>query len=499
MRHAHRFATLPQWSRRGFLRAAGLAAAGLALPSSLVGCGDGGSSGASETAIPLTVDPAVPWWLQNGFDPVFDELSSTDLEVVRGRVPSELNGLYVRNGSNPQHSDSPHWFFADGMVHGVRFERGRPVWYGNKYLRTPIYEAGRRFNDPETGPPIGGNNQSNVSCIYHAGKLLSSGEVGFPYLVDPSDLSTIGVHDFGGMLQTSFTAHPKIDPVTGYLHFFGYWFLPPYLTYLVADADGQVLSRQEVPVGASSMIHSFAITETDAVFWEGPVLFDIVAAATGADNPFKWTSSYGSRIGVMPLGGDPADIRWVEIPNCYVFHEVNAFRDGDEVVLDVCRHDSIFDNGKDLEDSAVSLRRWHINTAGTDLTFREEIVLDRELELPSRDRRIVGRPYRYGWFLAAREHPDTLDLGGIVGLDYRTGRVREWEPGTNRHANEALFVPGGPGEAEGWLLSLVYDRGSDSTNLCILDPLRVDRGPIAEIRLPRRVPHGFHAAWVPSA
>jgi carotenoid cleavage dioxygenase-like enzyme len=69
---------------------------------------------------------------------------------------------------------------------------------------------GVRFNEPGL-PPIGGNNQSNVSPVYHAGKLLTSGEIAFPYQIDPSDLSTIGVYDFDGALETSFTAHPKID------------------------------------------------------------------------------------------------------------------------------------------------------------------------------------------------------------------------------------------------------------------------------------------------
>jgi len=498
MKHASRFATLPAWSRRDFLRAAGVAAAGLTLPRALIGCGDGGSdAGMADAAIPLTVDPSRGWWLQNGFEPVFDELSSDALVVTRGHIPRELSGLYVRNGSNPQKADSPHWFFGDGMVHGVRFEAGRAAWYGNRYVRTPLYEQGISFGQPNTPPPIGGNNQSNVSCVYHAGKLLSSGEVGFPYQLDPSDLSTIGPYDFGGQLLTSFTAHPKIDPATGYLHFFGYWFAPPFVTYLVADASGQVIHRQEVPVGASTMMHSFAITERDVVFWDLPVLFDLQAAIRG-EIPFGWQPDYGARIGIMPLGGDAAAIRWAEIDPCYVFHEVNAYRDGDDVVLDVCRYDRVFDHGSDLPESNVSLRRWRVDTGGDALHVQDEIVLDRELELPSRDRRIIGRPHRYGWFVTSRNRTDTLDLAGIASMDYRSGRLREWDPGPNRHANEALFVPGGPGEGEGWLLTLVYDRADAASDLCILDPLRVDRGPIAEIRLPRRVPHGFHAAWVPA-
>jgi carotenoid cleavage dioxygenase len=496
MKRASRFATLPAWSRRDFLRVSGLAAAGLALPSALLsGCGSSsGGTGGGQQSTPLTVDPATPWWLQNGYEPVFDELDVADL-AVKGHIPSELNGLYVRNGSNPQAGDSPHWFFGDGMVHGVRFERGRAAWYRNRYIRTPLYLEGRGFDSGL--PPVGGNNQSNVSCVWHGGTLLTSGEVGFPHRLNPGDLSTMGVHDFDGALLTSFTAHPKIDPVTGYLHFFGYWFVPPYLTYSVADATGRVIHRQEIEVAASTMIHSFAITEQDVIFWELPVLFDLAGAINGADNPFYWKAEYGARIGVMPLGGLASEIRWVEIDPCYVFHEVNAYREGDEVVLDLCRHDHMFAND-DLDDTELTLRRWRIGTGGTQLTFSEEIVTDQQFELPSHDRRFSGRKHRYGWFVESRPHDASVDLGGIGRFDYQTGRSLLWDAGLHRHANEAFFVAGGRGEGDGWLLTLVYDRAEDATDLCILDAHRPDRGPVAEIRLPRRVPHGFHAAWVPA-
>jgi carotenoid cleavage dioxygenase-like enzyme len=493
MKHASRLATLPFWSRRQFLRASGLAALGLAAPPWLYGCGDDGS-GTGSKATPLSVDPSVPWWLQNGFAPVLDERDATELQV-RGRIPSQLSGLYVRNGSNPQSGESPHWFFGDGMLHGVRFERGRAVWYGNRYVRTNLYEDGVGFTTSR--PPIAGDNQSNVSAVYHAGRLLTSGEVGFPYQIDPRDLSTIGVHDFGGALKTSFTAHPKIDPATGYLHFFGYWFAPPYLTYDVADQNGDVVQSQSIAVGASTMIHSFAITASDVIFWELPVLFSIEAVVAGANNPFVWMPDYGARIGVMPLGGEASQIRWVEIDPCYVFHEVNAYRDGDEVVIDVCRHDHMFDHD-DLPDTQSDVRRWRVNTAGDQLTFRDEVVLERELELPSHDRRFTGRRHRYGWFVDSRPRPDTLDLAGTAMIDYQSGEVRIWQPGLNRHTDEAFFVAGGSGEGEGWLLTFVYDHVAATTDLVILDALRVERGPIAEIRLPRRVPHGFHGVWIPA-
>jgi carotenoid cleavage dioxygenase len=484
----------PYWNRRAFLRHAGLAALGFALPGGLAaGCGDDGEGGG--VATPLSVDPSRPWWLQGNFAPVFDEREDFDLPV-RGAIPPALNGLYVRNGSNPQRADSPHWFFGDGMIHGVRLENGRAVSYRNRYVQTPLYEQGISFGDPST-PPFGPNNQSNVSVVYHGGRLLTSGEIGFPFEIDPTDLSTIGAYDFNRRLNTSFTAHPKIDPATGNLHFFGYWFLPPYLTYHVADPSGRIVHSQEIDVAQPTMIHSFAITERDAVFWECPVVFDLEAALAGETNPFKWTPAYGARIGLLPLGGRARDIRWVEIEPCYVFHEVNAFRDGDDVVIDVCRHDRMF-AGEDLGQTELTIRRWRVHTAGAALRFSEEVVSAVQFELPTHDRRLTGRRHRYGWFVDTRPHPLSVDLAGTGLIDYQTGDIRAWDPGLARHSNEALFVPGGAAEGEGWLLTYVHDHRTDESVLAILEALHVEDGPVAEILLPRRVPHGFHGVWVPA-
>lgn len=486
---AHSSAFDPPLRRRSFLRGAALLAGGALLPSWLPGCGSSGG----EEALPLEVDASLPWWLQNNFEPVLDELDATDLPV-RGLIPTELDGIYVRNGSNPVAGDSPHWFLGDGMLHGVRFQGGRAVWYRNRWVRTSLFE--NRVPPSQLGLPIGGNNHSNVSPVYHAGRLLTSGEVGFPYEVDPDDLSTIGVHDFGGRLNTSFTAHSKIDPATGFLHFFGYWFAPPYLTYHVADAAGALIHSEEIPVGAPTMIHSFAITERDVIFWELPVLFDARGLAVHGF-PYLWNDSYGARIGILPLGGPARSIRWVEIEPCYVFHELNAFRDGDDVVIDVCRHPRMMD-GERFANLPPRLHRWRVGTGGTALRFRDELIDDAvEYEFPMHDRRFTGRRTRHGWFGQPRPHPQTVDFGGLQHIDFERGDIRRWDPGAHRHCGEPFFVPGGSGEGEGWLLSFVYDRARGTSDLAILDAQRVEAGPIAEVRMPRRVPHGFHGAWIP--
>ncbi len=493
-------------SRRDILRWSLLGGAAIPMTSLLAACGGDGTSSATRrqpvpggpttTSVSGTTDA---WWLQGNFAPVTREVEAFDLEVVAGAIPPTLRGLYVRNGSNPQSGDSTHWFFGDGMVHGVKLEDGTAAWYRNRYVRTALYESRTGFGE---GPPGGAANQSNVSAIWHGGRLLTSGEVGLPFELSTADLGTIGTHDFGGRLTTAFTAHPKVDPATGRLHFFGYGFTPPYLTYHVAAPDGTLVSSTEVPVGASTMIHDFTITETDAVFWELPVLFDLEAATRWIRDkssgvfPYRWAPEYGARIGVMPLDGPGTAIRWFDIDPCYVFHGVNAHRSGDDVVLDVCRLSSMFAPNQRLGGD-LSLRRWTVDTVRG--SVRDEVVdADRPGELPSRDPRRVGRKQRYGYFVQTRDNPDTVDLGGLVKRDYRTGRVETWDPGPSGHTGEWLFVPDGSSADEdaGYLLTFLYDDTRRTSQLVIVDATDVRAGPVARIAIPQRVPYGFHATWV---
>ncbi len=473
--------------------------------------GDGAAGRGATTALPTapsgtvplmddTYDPARPYWLQGNFAPVTTEIEVFDLPVS-GALPPELSGLYVRNGSNPVTGESPHWFLGDGMVHGIRLERGKARWYRNRYVRTPLYERGAGLLSG--GPPGKAANQSNVSVIRHAGRLLTLGEIGFPFELSTDDLSTVGAYDYAGRLTTAMTAHPKIDPATGKLHFFGYGFMPPYLTYHVAAADGTLERSDEIAVAGPTMMHDFAITDRDAVFWELPVVFDLQAAirsvqGDGGAFPFRWDPGYGARIGVMPLDGPASAIRWVEIEPCFVFHGANAYRDGDTVVVDVCRLSSAFDTGGDFGESSV--RRWKIDTAGAALSFREEQLSDVQMDLPAIDRRRVGLRHRTAWYVTIDERgPAPFEFSGILGLDSVNGRVDRWEPGPGYRAGEVVFAPAGGSDDEGWLLLFAYDKARGASDFVVLDAGDVAAGPVARVELPVRVPYGFHGWWVPDS
>ena len=199
--------------------------------------------------------------------------------------------------------------------------------------------------------------------------------------------------------------------------------------------------------------------------------------------PFSWDPSYGARIGVLPLGADGAQVVWSEIDPCYVFHGVNAFRQGSEVVVDVCRHATMFQGG--TLGSDLTLRRWTVDTDTGRAT--EEVVDERsDMELPSRDLRRTGREHRHGYFSQNRPAEDTVDLGGVIKHDYRTGERAVWDPGPTEHSGEWFFVgdAGGDADDEGWLLSYVTDEATMRSRFVVLDATDVDAGPVASVALP---------------
>ena len=275
-----------------------------------------------------------PLYLQGHLAPVADETEGHDLPVT-GALPPELSGRYVRNGPNPRPGQDPrHWFIGDGMLHGVRLENGRARWYRNRWVRTAARD-GASYIGPDGRPDLTAVT-ANTSVIRHAGRILALVESGLPHQVS-DELDTLGPYDFGGRLTTAMTAHPKEDPATGELHFFGYGAVPPFLTYHRATAAGELAESREIPVPGPTMMHDFAITDRHVVWLDLPVTFD--ARLLGRGMPYRWDDGYGARIGVMPQRGTGA-VRWLEVEPGYVFHVGNAREDAaGRIVLDAVRYD----------------------------------------------------------------------------------------------------------------------------------------------------------------
>jgi carotenoid cleavage dioxygenase len=439
-------------------------------------------------------DLDLPFHLRGNHAPVAEEITAFDLPV-EGALPPELDGLFVRNGPNPRSGTSPHWFAGDGMLHGVRLERGRASWYRNRYVRTPSFLDEQRAVIGEGGIDLTAGGPANTHVIEHGGRILALVEIAHPCEVGP-ELETVGMHDFEGRLTTAMTAHPKRCPRTGELHFFGYGFAPPLLTYHVADAQGRLIRSEEIPVAGPTMIHDFAITDEHALFLDLPVVFDGERAMQGG-MPFGWSDSYGARIGVLERGAPGGRTRWLEIDPCYVFHPVNAWAEGERVVLDVARYPQLWRERSDRFDTA-SLHRFEIDLAAGRVS--ETALDERPVEFPRIDERRAGGHHRFGYAVGSFS-AEAGSSSYLLKYDFHRGEGLEHRFGDAGAVSEGVFVPAadGTGEDEGWVLSLVYDGSSNSSSFVVLDAGAFEGPPIARIPLPQRVPFGFHGSWVPAA
>lgn len=439
-------------------------------------------------------------YLTGNFAPVRDELSVTELTVT-GALPPALAGRLLRNGPNPIAPDPSnyHWFNGDGMIHAVELADGRAVSYRNRWVRTDQACAQLGETPPADQPDevfVGGSTTANTHIVGHAGKLLALTEVCLPTEVR-ADLSTVGRYDFDGALASPMTAHPKHDPETGELVFFGYDIAgPPYLRYHVADASGALIRTEAITLPAPVMMHDFAITEHYVVWFDLPVVYDFSLLD---DRPFpaEWRPGNGARVGVMPRDGGDADVTWIDIEPCYVYHPANAWEENGRVVVDVPRYATAF--ARELTgpaDGVSRYERWTIDTAAG--TVASDILDDRSQEFPRINENVLGRRHRYT-YATLTTFGDTVDLCGTVKYDHdrNTSEVQTFS--RVGHAGEPIFVadPDATSEDDGWVLSVVYDETNGTSSLYVVDATDFAGDPVAIVELPQRVPYGFHGSWIP--
>ena len=430
--------------------------------------------------------------------PETEEQTLSELKIT-GTIPGELDGRFVRTGANPLSGTSAHPFFGDGMLHGVRLRDGNAEWYRNRYVQTPfITNPSIDILDPAVMMDMK-SSKANTHVIGHAGKILALEEGHFPYEIG-GDLSTVGPTDFDGALKGSFTAHPKICPVTGELLAFGYSAFEPYLRYLRVSAEGKLVQTENITVGGPTMMHDFNITRNHIIIMDLPAVFDMQLAMSG-DMPIRWDDDYPARLGVMPRNGNDAQVKWYDINPCYVFHPMNSYEDGDTIVLDVARFSHMWRDSS-MDFPAPELWRWTINTNTGKVS--EEQIDDQPAEFPRVADSVTGLKHRYGYMMNMSEAGTPDDpmtaAGGILKYNRDTGERTQIEFGRGRVGGEAVFVPSAnpKSEDDGYLMTYLYDAHTDTSRFVIMDASTMDNTPVASIELPR-VPNGFHGSWIPAS
>lgn len=439
-------------------------------------------------------------YISGNYGPIEHEVTAFDLPVI-GELPADLAGRYLRNGPNPIEAVDPsthHWFMGDGMVHGLRLLDGQAKWYRNRYVGSPNVARikgtadipGPNFN----GSPSGAN--TNVGGF--AGTTWAMVEAGGTPVEMTYELESVARNDFFGTLPGAFTAHPKVDPKTGEMHAMVYawaqWM--DHVQYVVVGTNGMVRRTVDIPLPGMSMLHDMSLTNKYAIVYDQPVTVDFDLAFAGRF-PFRWNPGYGNRVGLLPREGDVSSIVWIDVPVGYSFHPMNAYDTADgRVIIDLCTYDRIFD--KDIlgpfEDTLARLERWTLDPVKRAVSV--DVIDDRPNEFPRHRGSLTAQEYRYGYCAS----PSLVTGAGWPTLkhDLVAGTTQVFDHGPSRAAGEPVFVsrPDAKAEDDGWLVTFVHDLAEGTAEFAVLDAQDFDRGYVAQVPLPQRVPYGFHGNWV---
>ncbi len=455
------------------------------------------------------------------WQPQFVEYDADDCDVIEGAIPAELAGVYLRNTENPVMPaiGRYHPFDGDGMLHAIHFANGRAS-YRNRFVRTAGLAA-----ELEAGAPLWAGivespaksardgwgargrmkDASSTDVTVHAGRALTTfyqcGEV---YQHDPITLAQHGPASWappGGV-----SAHPKLDPRTGELLWFGYGTEAPFMTFGVLDATGAPIHQQAVPLPGPRLPHDMAFTEHHAILNDLPLFWDPELLAKGVHRP-RWHPELPARFAIVPRrGGEP---RWFEASATYVLHWINAFEDGDEIVLDGYHQTDPMPRPDpaagpyapimrmlDLYAMQTRPHRWRFDLRTG--KSREERLSDDISEFPSINHGAPGKRHRFVWSMTAK--PGWFLFDGLVRYDLDTGAEQRFRYPDGTYASEAPMAPrpGSTAEDDGWIVTFVSDVARDRSECHVFDAAHLADGPLARIALPGRMSSGTHACWAPS-
>ncbi len=429
--------------------------------------------------------------------PMPTETTLDDLALT-GTIPPGLNGRYLKMGANPVNPDPAghHWFLGDGMVHGIAIRGGRVLWYRNRWIRSRL-AATALGREAAPGPRRGRNDTVNTNVVEVGGRPYALVEAGsFPVELS-NDLEGQRYDPFGGTLGGSYSGHPHRDPLTGELHAVAYdgniW---DAVRHVVVSPAGRVVRDVAIDVQHGPCIHDCAFTARFVVVLDLPVTFSMRAVLGGQLFPYRWNPAHQARIGLLARNGAATDTIWCDIDPCFVFHVANAFDDArGRVVLDVIAYDTMFASGANGLDALGRLERWTVDPV--DRSLARQVVDPTPQEFPRIDERRTGQRHRYVYTVSVPRDGNTQLVGAtrLYKHDLQTGSSRVHEFGDDHIPGEFVFVPTGDEEDHGWLLGLVINADEETTDFVILDAQSFEAPPVATVRLPHRIPPGFHGNW----
>ncbi|XP_073135232.1 carotenoid 9,10(9',10')-cleavage dioxygenase-like isoform X3 [Henckelia pumila] len=539
-----------------------------------------------DLAFEIVDQPLLP--CQSNFAPV-EEIGAAVLvtDAVTGTIPDDFTeGVYIRNGPNPLFGglksttsifgkSSHSWLEGEGMLHALHVFRdsisGRwKISYINRHVDTDTFKLEKKREKPAFLPAIEGDSaavlsahllnwlrfglvdkyHSNTNVFEHSRKVYSIAENYIPQEIDPFTLETKGNWDINRYWKRPFTSHPKKAPDTGELVVIGIHPRKPYFELGVVSGGSAAKKVLPLPRNRCNEKVVFVARNSSSslriellpiinffrynVIMDFPLTIDVNRLITGGPL-MKYNKEGYAQIGVMPRYGDSESVKWFRVePNC-MFHIINCYEHGDEVVaLAITSSTSIipgpdfgmnkfewfskrFKKIEQSEDESFFSRvyEWRLNMNTGEVTERNLTGMKYSMELPIINEKFIGIENKFGYAqvadLNASSTSGMTKYGGLAKL-YFEGRKVEL---SNQHdgliqveyhmfpentfCSGAAFVPksGGHAEDDGWIITFVHDESTDKSQVYIVDATKFSEEPVAKISLPKRVPYGFHGAFVP--
>ena len=447
------------------------------------------------------------------YAPVEKELSVPGV-VAEGTIPTDINGIFVQATPNPAFPPGAghSWFDGDGMIQSVEIVDGA-AHYRNRWVETEgLIEdraEGRATYVGSLAKLKAGKrhkNTANTDLVWHAGRLLAIWwEGGKPYEINLPSLDTVGTYDYGNSLDIGLTSHPKLDPETGELFFIAWNTRPPYLTVGVASDNGQITRKVDIDLPGPRVQHDMGLSRTAVAIFDFPLGIDV--QREGDALGFKMVDQ-PSRIGLLPRDPSQNDVQWFEVEPCYMWHLMCCFDDGDDFVILGVRSANAanFDDthapgdrptvdGEHRFDTV--LHEWRLNRrTGVSVERDVDTVL---AELPRVNDAYVASGAAFGYAGLLDETAATFRFKGIAKYDLKTFKRQDILFPEGWVCNEPNFVPADTSAAEddGYVVAYVTDTVSLNSEFWIIRADQFENGPVAKLKLPQRVPAGFHGRWIP--
>ena len=370
-----------------------------------------------------------------------------------------------------------------------------------RWLRTTRFALASSARAPRA------SGKPTDQLVIHGNKLLAAEEQHLPFAFDAATLASEGYWDFGGALTTGkFTAHPKIDPRTGEMIFFGYnigGLFTSKIAYGAIDRAGKLSWIAQFEAPFSAMMHDFLVTENYILFPVLPLIGSLERAMKGAQ-PFVWEPQRGAYVALLRRDEPQSIPRWFRCNPCYVYHGMNAYEDGAKIVAHVMQYETppLFPDtsgqAADIRMTTANLFRWTFDWADKSDSFKQERIDDLAADFPRTDDRFMTRKYAQGFFVATKKKLGIGDFDTLVRIDLQTGERMAYTLSEGDVVSEPVFVPKSTdaAEADGYILATIYRREENRSNLAMFEAATLPDGPIAVAELSHHVPMGFHGNWL---